>query len=104
MSEIVNIHIGRRLRQRRKILGLTQTELAASCGLRFQQIQKYECAVRQMSAAMLWRIARALGVGAQYFYEGLDGEGDRATPAYLPRPALARANHQNAAAPQALAG
>ncbi|THD52142.1 helix-turn-helix transcriptional regulator [Phenylobacterium sp.] len=104
MSEIVNIHIGRRLRQRRKILGLTQTELAANCGLRFQQIQKYECAVRQMSAAMLWRIAHALGVGAQYFYEGLDGEAARATPTYRKRSAPAPANNQGSAEPQALAG
>jgi len=91
MSEIINVHIGRRLRHRRRILGLTQTELAASCGVRFQQIQKYECAVRQMSAATLWRLADALGVGAQYFYEGLGRE-------------AAPANAQIGAEHQALAG
>jgi transcriptional regulator with XRE-family HTH domain len=74
MTEIVDIHIGQRLRQRRKSLRLTQSDLGMSCGVRFQQIQKYESAVQRMSAAMLWRFASALGVGAQYFYEGLGGE------------------------------
>jgi transcriptional regulator with XRE-family HTH domain len=91
MSETINLHIGRRLRQRRRILGLSQTELAANCGVRFQQIQKYECAVHQISAAMLWRVADALGVNAQYFYEGLGRE-------------TTVANTQTGAARQALAG
>ena len=104
MSEIINVHIGKRLRQRRRILGLTQTELATNCGVRFQQIQKYECAVRQMSAAMLWRIADALGVNAQYFYEGLAGEIARAAQTYPEERVQAPANARIGAEPQALAG
>jgi transcriptional regulator with XRE-family HTH domain len=72
MSEIVDLYLGKRLRSRRKLLGLTQAELGAICGVRFQQIQKYECATNHMSAAMLWRLAAGLGVGVQYFYEGLE--------------------------------
>jgi transcriptional regulator with XRE-family HTH domain len=71
MSEIVDVYIGKRLRWRRRSLGLTQTELASTCGLRFQQIHKYETATNHMSAAMLWRVSVALGVEVQYFYEGL---------------------------------
>ncbi|HEX3365657.1 helix-turn-helix transcriptional regulator [Phenylobacterium sp.] len=74
MTEIVDVHLGRRLRQRRRLLHLTQSDLAATCGVGFQQIQKYECATHRISAAMLWRLAGALGVGTQYFYEGLDSE------------------------------
>lgn len=74
MSGIVDVHLGRRLRQRRKLLRLTQSDLAATCGVGFQQIQKYECATHRISAAMLWRLAGALGVSAQYFYDGLGGE------------------------------
>jgi transcriptional regulator with XRE-family HTH domain len=79
MSEIVDVHLGRRLRQRRRLLCLTQSDLGTSCGVRFQQIQKYECGRNSMSAAMLWRLAGALGVGTQYFYEGLGGEPAPAT-------------------------
>ena len=70
MDEI-DIHLGRRLRRRRRLLGLTQQELAETCGVRFQQIQKYECASNRMSAARLWQLADILEVPISYFYEGL---------------------------------
>jgi transcriptional regulator with XRE-family HTH domain len=71
MDEI-DMHLGRRLRRRRRLLGLTQQELAQACGVRFQQIQKYECAANRMSAARLWQLAEVLEVPVSYFYEGLD--------------------------------
>ena len=70
MDEI-DMHLGRRLRRRRRLLGLTQQELAMACGVRFQQIQKYECAANRMSAARLWQLAEVLEVPVSYFYEGL---------------------------------
>jgi transcriptional regulator with XRE-family HTH domain len=70
MDEI-DIHLGRRLRRRRRLLGLTQQELAHACGVRFQQVQKYECAANRMSAARLWQLAEVLEVPVSYFYEGL---------------------------------
>lgn len=71
MMDGVDVHLGRRLRRRRRILGLTQQQLAAACGVRFQQIQKYECAANRMSAARLWQLAEVLEVPVSYFYEGL---------------------------------
>lgn len=70
MDEI-DLHLGRKLRRRRKLLGLTQQELAGACGVRFQQIQKYECAANRMSAARLWQLAEVLEAPVSYFYEGL---------------------------------
>ena len=75
MMDVIDIHLGRRLRRRRRILGLTQQQLAGACGVRFQQIQKYECAANRVSAARLWRLSKVLEVAASYFYEGLDGSG-----------------------------
>ena len=71
MMDVIDIHLGRRLRRRRRILGLTQQQLAGACGVRFQQIQKYECAANRMSAARLWQLAEVLEVPISYFYEGL---------------------------------
>lgn len=71
MMDLIDIHLGRRLRRRRRILGLTQQQLAGACGVRFQQIQKYECAANRMSAARLWQLAEVLEVPVSYFYEGL---------------------------------
>lgn len=72
MSDEIDIHLGKRMRRRRRLLGLTQQQLADSCGVRFQQIQKYECGANRVSAARLWLIAGALDVPVNYFFEGLD--------------------------------
>ena len=70
MHEKLDLYVGKRVRWRRRLLGLSQSELADLVGVRYQQIQKYECAVNRLSAARLWHLARALGVNVQYFYEG----------------------------------
>ncbi len=74
MSDDIDFHLGKRMRRRRRLLGLTQQQLAMACGVRFQQIQKYECGANRVSAARLWRIAGALEVPVGYFFEGLEGQ------------------------------
>jgi transcriptional regulator with XRE-family HTH domain len=69
-----DLHIGRRLRSRRKLLGYTQNQLAAACAVRFQQVQKYECGMNRISAARLWLAARFLKTPIDYFFEGLASE------------------------------
>ena len=71
MTSEIDVHLARRLRRRRRLLGLTQQQLAAVCGVRFQQIQKYECAANRMSAARLWQLSEVLEVPVGYFFEGL---------------------------------
>ena len=51
MATDIDLHLGRRLRRRRRLLGLTQQQLANTVGIRFQQIQKYECGANRISAA-----------------------------------------------------
>ena len=74
-DQAINAHIGRQLRRRRKLSGLTQSQLAAACGVRFQQIQKYECGANTLSVSRLWRLTQILGVTVSYFFEGLAGPG-----------------------------
>jgi transcriptional regulator with XRE-family HTH domain len=71
MGNDIDLHLGKRLRRRRRLLGLTQQQLAAAVGVRFQQIQKYECGANRISAARLWSLAEALEVPVSYFYDGL---------------------------------
>ena len=73
MSDEIDMHLGKRMRRRRRLVGLTQQQLASACGVRFQQIQKYECGANRVSAARLWRIAGALEVPIGYFFDGLEG-------------------------------
>lgn len=72
MASDIDLHLGRRLRRRRRLLGLTQQQLAMQVGIRFQQIQKYECGANRISAARLWQLAEALESPVSYFYDGLE--------------------------------
>lgn len=71
MTSDIDLYVGKRLRRRRRLLGLTQQSLAEQVGIRFQQIQKYECGANRVSAARLFELSEALSVPIQYFYEGL---------------------------------
>jgi transcriptional regulator with XRE-family HTH domain len=75
MSERVDIHLGKRLRWRRKAMGLTQHDVGQALGIRFQQVQKYECAANRMSAAVLWKLSTLLDVDIRYFFDGLGEAG-----------------------------
>ena len=67
----IEVHIGKRIRQRRRMVGLTQAQLGKKCDVGFQQIQKYECGANRIHAARLWQIAQALEVDTNFFYIGL---------------------------------
>jgi len=72
MPHLVDVHVGKRVRHRRWLAGMTQQQLAEGVGIKFQQIQKYETGMNRVSASRLWDIAAALGVPVSYFFEGLD--------------------------------
>ena len=71
MGDEIDLHLGKRLRRRRRLLGLTQQQVAEGVGIRFQQIQKYECGANRISAARLWQLAQVMEVPVSYFYDGL---------------------------------
>ncbi|PHR92412.1 MAG: transcriptional regulator [Robiginitomaculum sp.] len=71
MTSDIDLYVGKRLRRRRRLLGLTQQALAEQVGIRFQQIQKYECGANRVSASRLFELSEALSVPVQHFYEGL---------------------------------
>ncbi len=80
----VDLHVGARVRMRRKLLGVSQEKLADALGLTFQQVQKYERGANRISASKLFEIGRFLQAPPAYFFEGLaDGASDSAdeTPA-----------------------
>ena len=72
MKHPVDVHVGKRVRHRRWMVGMTQQQLAEKVGIKFQQIQKYETGMNRISASRLWDIADALSVPVSFFFEGLD--------------------------------
>jgi len=76
----VDVHVGKRVRHRRWMVGMTQQQLAEKVGIKFQQIQKYETGMNRISASRLWDIAEALQVPVSYVFEGMDGDDTSGIP------------------------
>ncbi len=68
----VDVHVGRRLRMRRILLGLSQEKLGDSIGLTFQQIQKYEHGTNRISASRIYDLAQVLDVPVSFFFDNMD--------------------------------
>lgn len=78
-DQFVDIHVGQRIRLRRKSIKVSQEALGEILGITYQQVQKYERATNRVSASKLLAIGRALGVPVGYFFEGLEPETDGAS-------------------------
>lgn len=72
--DIVDKHVGKQLKNRRSLLGLSQEKLAESVGVTFQQVQKYERGTNRISASRLYTFSKILDVSIDFFYEGIDNE------------------------------
>ena len=74
MPHPVDVHVGARLRFKRKLLGLSQTDLGNALGLSFQQIQKYENGANRVSASRLYQLTSILDVPISFFFEDMPSE------------------------------
>ena len=74
----VDIVVGQRVRQRRQLLGLSQTKLADSLNVTFQQVQKYERGSNRVGAGRLYQLSQVLDVPVGYFFETLEPGGANA--------------------------
>ena len=63
-------HVGSRVRMRRVMLNLTQTELARRLGFSYQQLQKYETGINRLAASRLQQVSHILQVPVAFFFEG----------------------------------
>jgi transcriptional regulator with XRE-family HTH domain len=64
--------VGRRVRERREALRMSQGRLGRHLGLTFSQIQKYEKGSNRIGAGRLYQIAQYLGVSPSYFFEPVE--------------------------------
>ena len=71
----VDAHVGSRLRERRILLGMSQTRLGESLGLSFQQVQKYERGIDRISVGRLVHMSHVLDVPITYFFDDLSEPG-----------------------------
>jgi transcriptional regulator with XRE-family HTH domain len=53
------------------MMGISQQNLAATVGLTFQQVYKYEQGKNRVSAGRLYDFSKVLGVPVAFFFEGM---------------------------------
>ena len=70
-------HVGSRVRMRRLMLDLSQTDVADALGLTFQQVQNYEKGSNRIGASRLQHISQILQVPVPFFFEGAPTAGAR---------------------------
>lgn len=68
----VDVHVGSRVRARRKMLNMSQTVLGNELGVTFQQVQKYERGSNRIGSSRLFKVATTLDVPVSYFFEGAE--------------------------------
>lgn len=68
----VDVHVGKRLRSRRTMLGMSQEKLGEAVGVTFQQIQKYERGLNRIGSSRLYEFGRVLSSPIAYFFEDMD--------------------------------
>ncbi len=76
----VDAHVGSRVRLRRTLLGMNQTQLGEALGLTFQQVQKYERGTNRISASRLYQLSQILDVPVSFFFDELVDEANAASP------------------------
>jgi transcriptional regulator with XRE-family HTH domain len=74
LPDPIDVEVGQRIRAKRLLLGLTQTELGDHLGVSFQQIQKYERGANRVGAGRLQAIAKALSEPVSFFFRGPESE------------------------------
>ncbi len=77
----IDVHVGARLRQRRTLLGMNQTNLGDALGLTFQQVQKYENGTNRITAGRLFALSQMLDVPVEYFFDDMPAEVAASSPA-----------------------
>ena len=74
VPSLIDLHVGKRLRQRRSLLGISQEKLGEAVGVTFQQIQKYERGSNRIGASRLYQFSIILAISIAYFFEDMPSD------------------------------
>ena len=79
------MNVGKRVRLRRALLGVSQEQLGVELNITFQQVQKYKRGANRISAPRLWDISQILDVPISYFFDDMSENTMRSSPRWLSR-------------------
>ena len=100
-NNAVDAHVGKRVRLRRTLLGMSQEQLGASLNITFQQVQKYERGANRISASRLWDISQIFDVEISYFFDDMTDDTMRSSPRRVSRGESIDADDYNVRDPMA---
>jgi transcriptional regulator with XRE-family HTH domain len=86
MAQDIEAMIGRRIRTRRRLLGMTQKDIGQALGVTPQMVHKWETAQGALFAATLYDLAQVLGVTPDYFFDDAEPSPDPSEPGSTPPP------------------
>jgi transcriptional regulator with XRE-family HTH domain len=78
-------YVGSRLRLWRRTMKVDAYALAATIGITYQQLQKYEKGLNRISATRLFAISQALNIPIDYFYQDAETQSNRSGDSALHR-------------------
>jgi transcriptional regulator with XRE-family HTH domain len=84
-NNAVDMHVGKRVRLRRTLLGMSQEQLGTELNITFQQVQKYERGANRISASRLWDISQILDVPINYFFDDMTENTMQSSPRRISR-------------------
>ena len=73
-NNAIDVHVGRRVRLRCTLLGMSQEQLGDALNITFQQVQKYERGSNRVSSSRLWDIGQILDVPVSFFFDDMSRE------------------------------
>jgi len=84
-NNAIDMHVGKRIRLRRTLLGMSQEQLGSELDITFQQVQKYERGANRVSASRLWDISQILDLPINYFFDDMSENTMRSSPRRVSR-------------------
>jgi transcriptional regulator with XRE-family HTH domain len=84
-NNAIDMHVGKRVRLRRTLMGMSQEQLGDNLDITFQQVQKYERGSNRISASRLWDISQILDVPISFFFDDMSENTMRNSPRRISR-------------------
>ena len=84
-NNAIDLHVGKRIRLRRTLLGMSQEQLGSELNITFQQVQKYERGANRVSASRLWDVSQILDAPINYFFDDMSENTMRSSPRRISR-------------------
>ena len=84
-NNAIDMHVGKRIRLCRTLLGMSQEQLGSELDITFQQVQKYERGANRVSASRLWDISQILDSRINYFFDHMSENTMRSSPRRVSR-------------------